>query len=283
MRITGEQIGVGLRAPHYHQVLIEKPKIDWFEVHTENFMMQGGPLLEILLAIRKNYPLSFHGVGLSLGSAQGICKNHLQKIKSLINHVEPALLSDHLSWSHSGQVYLPDLLPIPYTKESLTIIANNIDRVQNYLQRPLLIENPSSYLEYQTSSYSEAEFLAELVKRTDAKILLDINNVYVSCYNNGWEPHTYLQSLPQQSIKEIHLAGHSVHTIDNNNQLLIDTHDNHVSNKVWDLFQFAVNYIGPVPTLIEWDTDIPDLEILLNEARKALPYLRKQTDTAAFC
>lgn len=282
MPITGEQIGIGLRAPHYHQVLIEKPQIDWLEVHTENFMMQGGPLLDILLSLREHYPLSFHGVGLSLGSAQGICKNHLKKIKSLIYRFEPALLSDHLSWSNSGPVYLPDLLPVPYTQNSLTIIANNIDAVQNYLQRSLLIENPSSYFEYKTSSYSEAEFLTELVKQTGVKILLDINNVYVSCHNNSWDPHRYIQSLPRQSVKEIHLAGHSVHTVDSNNQLLIDTHDNHVSDKVWDLFHFAVNYIGQVPTLIEWDTDLPDLEILLNEAKKALPYLRKQTDTAAF-
>lgn len=277
MRISGDQIGIGLREPHYYQVLKEKPKIDWLEVHTENFMNHGGPLHDILFSIRELYPISFHGVGLSLGSVQGICKNHLKRIKKLINQFEPILLSDHLSWSNTGQFYLPDLLPIPYNEENLTALVNNVDTAQNYLQRTLLIENPSSYFEYQTSSYSEAEFLAELVKRTDVQILLDVNNLYVSCFNHNWDPYQYIQALPRTAIKEIHLAGHSVHTQDDNH-LLLDTHDNYVCQDVWALYRYAIKYIGGVPTLLEWDRNIPDLEVLLNEAKKSAHYINDEAN-----
>lgn len=242
-------------------------------------MLNGGPLLDILSSIRDSYPLSFHAVGLSLGSAQGINKNHLKRIKTLINRFEPILVSDHLSWSSTKNTYFPDLLPIPYNNESLALIANHIDETQNYLQRTLLIENPSSYLEYKTSTYSEAEFLTELIKRTDAKILLDVNNIYVSCVNHGWDPFDYIQTIPYDSVKEIHLAGHSVHAQDEHHHLLLDTHNNYVCQEVWQLYRYAVQHIGPAPTLIEWDADIPDLEILLNEARKSASYIDEQTNT----
>jgi uncharacterized protein (UPF0276 family) len=272
-KITGNMLGIGLRDPHYYQVLAEKPSIDWLEVHTENFMLKGGPLLELLFSIGQHYPLSFHGVGLSLGSAQGICKKHLRRIKKLVNHFEPALISDHLSWSTTENIYFPDLLPIPYTAESLTIIGNNIDQAQNYLQTTLLIENPSSYLEYQTSTYSEAEFLAELVKRTGTKLLLDVNNVYVSCCNHGWNPQAYIQALPHEAVKEIHVAGHSIHAQDSINALHVDTHDNHVCTDVWELYRYTIKHTGMVPTLLEWDTDIPDLQSLLDEVRKSRDYV----------
>ncbi|ARB91111.1 DUF692 domain-containing protein [Legionella longbeachae] len=278
MRINGDQIGIGLREPHYYQVLKEKPNIDWLEVHTENFMIHGGPLHDILFLIRELYPISFHGVGLSLGSVQGICKNHLKRIKKLINKFEPVLLSDHLSWSNTGKFYLPDLLPVPYNEENLIAIVNNIDAAQNYLQRTLLIENPSSYFEYRNSSYSEAEFLAELVKRTGVHILLDLNNLFVSCFNHNWEPHQYIQVLPKNAIKEIHLTGHSVYTQDNNS-LLLDTHDNYVCQEVWDLYRYAIRYTGIVPTLLEWDRSIPALEVLLNEAKKSTYYVNDETNT----
>lgn len=279
MIIRGDKIGVGLRAPHYQQFLLKKPQVDWFEVHTENFMMKGGPLLDLLLTLGEMYPISLHGVGLSLGSAQGLCKKHLKQIQALIQRCNPVLISDHLSWSRVGQIYLPDLLPIPYTQESFNIIANHVDEAQTFLQRPLLIENPSSYLEYQISDYSEAEFLSELVKCTGAKILLDVNNVYVSSVNHGWDPFQYIQSLPLASVEEIHLAGHSTYVLDEKNSLLLDTHDNHVCSEVWDLYRYAVNCIGHVPTLLEWDTDIPDLEVLVNEAKKAVQYVNHRTDT----
>ncbi|AMV13431.1 Protein of uncharacterised function (DUF692) [Legionella pneumophila] len=270
--INGAMTGIGLRAPHYAQILEEKPDIDWLEVHTENFLVKGGPLLELLDSISQHYPLSFHGVGLSLGSAEGVCIAHLNRIKTLIDRFQPPLLSDHLSWSTIGNTYLPDLLPIPYNEESLTIISNNIDRVQNYLKRTLLIENPSSYLEYQTSSYSEPDFLAEIIKRTEARLLLDINNIYVSCSNNKQDPYQYIQRIPHEAVQEIHLAGHSIVYQDNTNFLRIDTHNNYVCHEVWDLYRYAIHYTGLVPTLLEWDTEIPSLDTLLNEARKSACY-----------
>ena len=271
-KITGHKIGIGLRHPHYYQILQERPNIDWLEVHTENFMLSGGPLLDLLFSIRQHYPLSFHGIGLSLGSAQGVRKAHLQRIKTLVKRFQPVLLSDHLSWSTTGRTYLPDLLPIPYTEESLTIFADNIDHVQNYLQTTLLIENPSSYLEYASSTYPEAEFLAELIKRTGAKILLDVNNIYVSCCNHGWDPHAYIQAIPPDAVEEIHLAGHSIAAQDDTHVLRIDTHDNYVCPEVWELYGYTLKQFGLVPTLLEWDAALPDLSILLNEAKKALSY-----------
>lgn len=272
-KITNNMIGIGLRAPHYYQVLEEKPNIDWLEVHTENFMLKGGPLLALLSSIGQHYPLSFHGVGLSLGSAQGICKEHLKRIKQLIKRFEPALISDHLSWSTTENIYFPDLLPIPYHAESLTLIANNIDQAQNYLQKTLLIENPSSYLEYKTSTYREAEFLAELVKRTGAKILLDVNNIFVSCCNHGWNPHEYIQAIPYEAVQEIHLAGHSIHAQDSTHILRVDSHDNYVCEDVWELYGYAIKHTGMVPTLLEWDSEIPDLQVLLDEAKKSQAYV----------
>jgi uncharacterized protein (UPF0276 family) len=271
-KISSELIGIGLRHPHYYQVLEEKPDIGWLEVHTENFMLKGGPLLDLLFAIRQHYPLSFHGIGLSLGSASGIRNDHLKRIKKLLQRFDPFLISDHLSWSTIGRTYLPDLLPLPYTEESLKVFVNNIDKAQNYLQRTLLIENPSSYLEYVSSEYSEAEFLAELVKRTGAQILLDVNNIFVSCSNHNWNANAYIKAIPAAAVKEIHLAGHSIKEDDKNNILRIDTHDNTVCNEVWELYQQALKHVGAIPTLLEWDAEIPTLDILLNEARKAQDY-----------
>ncbi|HAT9803938.1 TPA: DUF692 family protein [Legionella pneumophila subsp. pneumophila] len=270
--INGAMTGIGLRAPHYAQILEEKPDIDWLEVHTENFLLEGGPLLELLFSISQHYPLSFHGIGLSLGSAEGACTTHLNRIKTLIDRFKPALLSDHLSWSAIGSTYLPDLLPVPYNEESLIMISNNIDKVQSCLKRTLLIENPASYLEYQTSSYSEPDFLAEIIKRTGAKLLLDINNIYVSCSNHNRDPYQYIQKIPHEAVQEIHLAGHSIAYQDNMSFLRIDTHNNYVCPEVWDLYRYAIHYTGLVPTLLEWDTEIPSLDTLLNEARKSACY-----------
>lgn len=267
-------LGIGLRFPHYQQILAEKPAIGWLEVHTENFMLTGGPLLDLLYTIRQHYPLSLHGIGLSLGSADGVQVTHLKRLKKLVDRYEPFLLSEHLSWSSIGGTYLPDLLPIPYTEESLTVFANNVDQAQNYLGRNLLIENPSSYLEYHTSTYPEAEFLAELARRTGAKILLDINNIFVSSMNHQWDPYAYIQAIPKQMIDEIHVAGHSIQVTDNNAILRIDTHDTYVSPEVWKLYHYTVQHIGKmVPTLLEWDAEIPELQVLLQEAYKAQKYI----------
>jgi len=273
MKSLSTTLGIGLRYPHYQQVLAEKPKIAWLEVHSENFMFKGGPAMDLLTSIGNHYPLSFHGIGLSLGSATGLRKDHLKRLKKLIDQFQPFLLSEHLSWSNMGKTFLPDLLPIPYTHESLEVFADNIDKAQNYLNRSFLIENPSSYLEYNISNYAEADFLAALSKKTGAKILLDINNVFVSCFNHGWDAHKYIKAIPPQLVGEIHLAGHTVKQIDPINKILIDSHDNFVCQEVWDLYDFTLQHLATelekIPVLLEWDSDIPSLDVLLDEITKA--------------
>lgn len=267
--MTQNLVGIGLRQPHYQQVLQEKPAIGWFEVHSENFFQQGGAALDILSAIRENYPLSLHGVGLSLGSACGVSPLHLAAIKKLMERVTPIKISEHLSWSRVGKVHLPDLLPVPYTAESLEIICRNVETTQEFLGREILIENPSSYIEFSQSDFDEADFLVEIAKRTGAKILLDVNNVYVSCSNHGWDAKAYIDAIPGERVDEIHLAGHSVKRLSSNNVVRIDTHDAKVCDDVWQLYRYTVEKFGPKHTLIEWDAQIPELDVLLNEAAKA--------------
>jgi len=270
------KIGIGLRTPHYHQILAEKPNIDWLEVHSENFFMLAGLALSKLLEIRKYYPISLHGIGLSLGSASGVNKLHLERLKNLIEKIDPFLVSEHLSWNQDNGIYLPDLLPIPYNNESMQIFCDNINVTQNYLQREILIENPSSYIEFSSSSYDEAEFLSEVTRRTGAKILLDINNIFVSCSNHNWDAINYIRSIKKENVHEFHLAGHSIKEINEKAFLRIDTHDNFVCKEVWELYSFACQYIGNCPTLIEWDAEIPELNILLKEAYKILDYCSKE-------
>jgi uncharacterized protein (UPF0276 family) len=261
-------IGIGLRQPHYKNILEEKPSIDWLEVHSENYMMKGGRALNLLSSIRKDYPMGLHGIGLSLGSAQGVAKQHLVRLKKLINHIDPFLVSEHLSWSYINNTYIPDLISLPYAEESLQIFCDNIDKTQTYLQRQILIENPSSYIEYVNSIYSEPEFLVNVAQKSGAAILLDVNNIYVSCTNHGWCAKSYIQAIPSDLVKEIHIAGHSIKRINNHN-LLIDTHDQFVCQEVWDLYSLAIKRFGKVPTLLEWDAHIPELSVLVAEAQKA--------------
>lgn len=256
--------GIGLRQPHYEAFLKEKQPIAWLEVHAENFLNVHTPAYKILEHIAQDYPISLHAVNLSLGSSDGIDEDHVKRVKSLVDRIQPALISDHLSWGRIDGYYLNDLLPVPYTPEALTIFISSIACVQDILGRPLLIENPSSYLEFQTSEMGEAEFLATLANRTGAGILLDLNNLYVACCNHGWDADAYLKALPARKIKEIHLAGHTLQE-----SLRIDDHGSAVGDDVWDLYQKAIQLFGPIPTLIEWDTNIPDLSILLKEAEKA--------------
>ena len=266
-------LGIGLRHPHYQQVLEEKPNIAWLEIHSENFMFAGGPAMDLLASVGQHYPLSFHGIGLSLGSATSLSRDHLKRIKKLNDRFHPFLLSEHLSWSSAGRTFLPDLLPIPYTSESLQIFSDNIDKAQNYLQRSLLIENPSSYLEYNFSEYQEQDFLVELIKKTGAKILLDVNNIFVSCSNHGWNAFNYISAIPPRLIGELHLAGHSIKEVNGKNSIRIDTHDGFVCPEVWDLYRFTLKHLATelteIPTLLEWDANIPSLDVLLNEVRKA--------------
>jgi uncharacterized protein (UPF0276 family) len=273
MMCLSTSLGIGLRHPHYQQMLAEKPKIAWLEVHSENFMFKGGPAIDLLSSINEYYPLSFHGIGLSLGSASGLHKDHLKRLKKLTDQFQPFLLSEHLSWSTVGRTFLPDLLPTPYTHESLQVFANNIDKAQNYLKRNFFIENPSSYLQYNISDYTEVDFLVELSKQTGAKILLDVNNVFVSSFNHQWDPYAYICAIPPAMIGEIHLAGHTIKEIDPLNKIRIDTHDNFVCPEVWDLYRFTLEHLAgevkEISVLLEWDAKIPALDVLLGEVAKA--------------
>jgi uncharacterized protein (UPF0276 family) len=260
-------VGVGLRARHVEEVLAARPLVPWFEVHAENYM--GGEMARrALREIRQSYPIALHGVGLSLGTTDGIDRQHLRRLKALVEWLDPALISEHLAWSRSGSVYLNHLLPLPYTEESLEVMCRHVDQAQEAIGRRILLENPSSYLRFRHSPIPEPEFLAEVAQRTGCGILCDVNNVYVSAQNLGLDPLVYLDALPSAEVEEVHLAGHMRNDADGQT-ILIDDHGSPVSPDVWDLYRHAVARFGPVPALIEWDTDIPPLAILLEEASRA--------------
>jgi uncharacterized protein (UPF0276 family) len=260
-------VGIGLRAPHVAEVVATRPRVGWLEVHTENYL-GGGPAPRALDRIRREHAVSLHGVGLSLGSAEGLDRAHLARVMDLVRRIEPMLVSEHLSWSIAGGTYLNHLLPLPYTEESLALIAGHVTEVQEALGRPLLVENPSSYLRFQHSPIPEPEFLAELARRTGCSLLCDVNNIFVSCRNFDQDPAAYLDALPGSSIGEIHLAGHARNEAEGR-IVLIDDHGSPVSDEVWALYARALERFGPRPTLIEWDTDIPALPVLLDEAGRA--------------
>jgi len=266
------QAGIGLRFPHHDQVLEQRPDAAWFEVHPENYPCDGAAA-EILTAVRERYPVSLHATGLSLGSADGVDPRSLAAIAALCDRIQPGLVSDHLSWSAIGGVHLPDLLPIPYTYEALEVFAANIDHVQVVLGRAILIENPSVYFAFEEAAMSEGAFLAALVERCGCGVLLDVNNVLVSAGNLGEGPagrlDAVIDALPPQAIGEIHLAGHAVRQLDDGVVLRIDDHGSPVSAEVWGLYERVIRRIGPRPTLIEWDTDIPDFAVLRREAATA--------------
>lgn len=263
-------VGIGLRTPHVAEVLATRPALGWLEVHAENYM-GGGPALGALEHLRGAYPVSIHGVGLSLGSADALNSRHLERLRRLVHHLEPALVSEHLAWSITGGVYLNHLLPLPYTEETLAIVAQHITQTQEVLQRPILLENPSSYMRFAHSVIPEPEFLTALVQRTGCGLLCDVNNIYVSCRNLGGDPVAYLDALPADAVGEIHLAGHAVNDADGQT-ILIDDHGAPVVEAVWTLYAEALARFGPVSTLIEWDTNIPDLAVLRYEADIAAQY-----------
>jgi uncharacterized protein (UPF0276 family) len=256
--------GMGLRAPHVHEVIDTRPPIAWLEVHAENYL-GAGPALRSLDQLRPSYPISLHGVGLSLGSADGPDGRHLRRLAALIGRIEPVLVSEHLSWSITGGVYLNHLLPMPYTDESLELLCRHVDQTQIALGRQILIENPSSYLRFRDSPIPEPQFLAELVRRTGCGLLCDVNNIYVSAHNLGFDALAYVDALPRASVGEIHVAGHARNDADGLT-ILIDDHGSRVSPDVWQLYAHALSRFGPVATLVEWDTDIPALDTLLAEA-----------------
>ncbi len=258
--------GVGLKPEHYQHIVNTVPDIGFFEVHAENYMGAGGPPHRYLTTIRERYPLSLHGVGLSIGADQPLDKNHLHRLRELIRRYQPGLFSEHLAWSTHGGVFLNDLLPAPYTSDTLARVSEHIDEVQTVLGRQMLLENPSTYVAFAESTWSETGFISEVVRRTGCGLLLDVNNVHVSCTNQQWDSNRYIDDFPLAHVREIHLAGHTGEADDKGRPLLIDTHDRLVDQIVWALFRRAIAHLGPTPTLIEWDKNVPAWPVLHAEA-----------------
>jgi uncharacterized protein (UPF0276 family) len=257
-------VGVGLRAPHYRVFLEQRPRVGWLEVHSENYLERGGWDAHVLEQLRVDYPISLHGVGLGIGSAGGFSMEHAKRVRDLVQRIEPVLVSEHLCWGAAGSRNLNDLLPMPLTDESLHLVAERVDRIQNMLGRRILLENVSTYLRFASDAMSEAEFLAQLAARTGCGILLDVNNLYVNQCNHGEDALAALRAIAPQSVGEIHLAGHLVTP-----EAVIDNHGARVAPEVWDLYRAALRRFGDVPTLIEWDTDLPEPDVLLAEAERA--------------
>ncbi|WP_433588946.1 MNIO family bufferin maturase [Pseudomonas koreensis] len=256
--------GLGLRSVYYQQILEQLPDVDWFEVVSENFMVQGGKALYFLDAIAERYPVVMHGVSLSIGGPHALDAGYLKQLKQLAERVKPAWISDHLCWSRGNAHQLHDLLPLPYTEESLAYIAGRVAQVQDVLQRPLVLENVSSYVRAATDDFTEWEFLQALSHVSGCELLLDVNNVYVSSRNHGFDPWTFIQSLPKDKVRQLHLAGHSDY-----GDYVIDTHDHPVSDPVWALYQRTLEHFGPVATLLERDDHFPPFAELLDELHKA--------------
>jgi uncharacterized protein (UPF0276 family) len=265
-----EKAGIGLRSLHYPYILENKPDISWFEVLSDNYLMPGGLPLYYLDKIRQDYPVTLHGVGMSLGSTDPLNFDYLSRLKSLAERIEPAYVSDHLSWISVNNHYLNDLIPLPYTTETMAHLVQRITEVQEFLGQRILIENPSAYIYFTHSTMTEWEFLQGLLNQADCYLLLDVNNVYVSGINQGFDPFNYLREIPKNRVKEIHLAGY-----EEKENYLFDTHGYPVHPPVWELYQAALAHFGSIPTLIEWDTDIPDFEVLMAEANKAKNYQLK--------
>ncbi|MGF1751806.1 DUF692 domain-containing protein [Vibrio cionasavignyae] len=266
-------VGVGLRHPHLDYFQHHHNASSWLEIHSENYFIATSPARQQLRAIRQHTDISCHGIGLSLGSVNAVNKQHLSSLVNLVNEIQPTMVSDHLSWSEHGGHHFNDLLPLPYTEEALDVFCRNVLQVQDALQRPLLIENPSSYLRFEYSTIPEWEFLAQVQARTDCRLLLDLNNVHVSCFNHQYDPWQYLSAIKASTVDEIHLAGFTKKQFDQG-EIWIDTHSTHVSDKVWQLYRCWIARHGPIPTLIEWDLDIPEPKVLLEEADKAIHILQ---------
>lgn len=269
-------VGIGLRTPHYQELLARTPALAFLEVHSENFFCDGGQPLRYLERFRQDYPVSTHGVGLSLGSTDPMDADHLKKLKRLVDWLEPALVSEHLCWVGVNGRFLNDLLPLPYTPESLDHVVSRVQQVQEYLGRQILVENVSSYLEFTSSSIPEWEFVRAVAARAGCRILLDVNNIHVNASNHGFDPIAFIDAIDPGSVGEIHLAG-----FQDTGEILIDTHGSQVSDAVWKLYAHALRRFGPVPTLVEWDTDIPALDVLLAEAEKAEQLLNAEATLAA--
>jgi uncharacterized protein (UPF0276 family) len=256
--------GIGLRAIHHQALLDERPPVGWIEAHTENYFHEGGPAVRALERARANYPLSLHGVGLALGSADGIDREHLARVKRAITRFEPALISEHACWGHAGGEHFNDLLPLPYTSEAVELLSRQVAQAQDFLGVRLLIENVSAYVAFEHSHLREWEFLAAVASESGCGLLIDVNNIYVSSQNLGVDAHAFIHGIPPALVGEIHLAGHA-----RNGDVLIDDHGSRVCDAVWELYGLAIRRFGAVPTLIEWDTDVPPLATLVEEAERA--------------
>ena len=267
--------GIGLRAPHYREFLDDTPAVDWLEVHSENFFGDGGFDLHVLDSVRRRYPLSLHGVGLSLGAAptgeaeEARFARHLSRLATLVSRIEPALVSEHLCWGAIDARHFNDLLPLPYTRDALAHGSERVDRVQQTLARQLLVENVASYVAFTVSEMSEFDFLAELARATGCGVLFDVNNLYVNAVNHGFDAAAEIARFPRGIVQEIHLAGHLV-----TDDALVDDHGSRVTSQVWALYEQALDRFGTVPTLVEWDTDVPSLPVLRAEADAARHRMR---------
>lgn len=261
--------GVGLKPQHFHDVLADGADVGFFEIHAENYMVDGGPFHHYLGKIRENHPLSLHGVGLSIGGEEPLDEGHLDRLARLIERYQPAAFSEHLAWSSHGEVFLNDLLPLPYDRQTLRRVCEHVERAQERLRCRLLLENPSTYLEFAASTMTEAQFLAEVVARTGCGLLLDVNNAHVGCVNRGQDPMGFIGALPLHAVGEIHLAGFARDADADGAPLLIDSHGSPVDDAVWTLYEWVIARLGPAPTLIEWDNDVPALSALLAESCRA--------------
>ncbi|MCA8094295.1 DUF692 domain-containing protein [Burkholderia anthina] len=270
-----------MKAEHYRTVVDTRPDVGFFEVHAENYMGDGGPPHRYLSAVRERYPLTLHGVGLSIGGARPLDRAHLRRLRALLARYAPALFSEHLAWSSHDAGFLDDLLPMPYTTQALQRVVAHVDDVQHTLGRQMLLENPSTYLGFAESTYDEPDFIAEIVRRTGCALLLDINNVLVSSVNLRRDPLAYLDAYPLAHVRQIHLAGHAREADERGRPLLIDTHDRAVAEPVWALYARAIDRIGPVPTLVEWDAHVPDWATLQAQADRADRVMRAHTSAAA--
>lgn len=268
--------GIGVKPAHYAELLSTRPPLAFVEVHPENYMVEGGPRHAYLEAIADLYPLSFHGVGMSLGSSGPLDRDHLARWRNLLKRYNPALISEHIAWSRFDGTCLHDLLPLLYTEATLKLVCCHVDEMQLVLDRQILVENPSSYLTLRDCEIPEAEFMVEVAARTGCGLLLDINNVFVSAKNNSFDPRAWLARIPGSLVHEIHLAGHAV-IEDRDLELRIDDHGSPVCEQVWELYRETIARIGPRPTLIEWDTDVPELQVLLEEADRADALVARET------
>ena len=260
MKTELQGFGLGLRTDHYRDFIDASPRVDWLEVISENYLVPGGKPLYFLDRIRRDYPMVMHGVSLSIGGTDPFDADYLKQLKALVDRIQPAWISDHVCWTGTESLNLHDLLPMPYTRAALRHLTARLQQVQDYFGRSLLMENVSSYVTYQADEMSEWEFIAELATRSGCDLLLDVNNVYVSSINHGFDPHVFIDAMPAQHVRQIHLAGHEDH-----GSYIIDTHDHPVCDAVWDLYAYTIRRLGMVPTMIERDDNIPPLAELITE------------------